>query len=309
MRILITGVHGFVGSNLVRSLKSDHVIYGLDIIAPEKDGVIKTYNWDDLEKGNIPLIDAVIHLAGKADDSKDESLRDIYFKINYGLTKNIYDWFLTSQAKKFFFFSSIKAAADFAPNGVLTEDDPPAPVGPYGESKIAAEEYILKNLPADKQVYILRPCMIHGAGNAGNMELLYKLVNAGIPWPLGAFENKRSFTSFVNLAFVIAQMLIQNVPSGVYQMADDEALSTNELIKIIGQACGKKVRIWRINKGLMKFFSKIGGMLHLPLNPDNLNKLTENYVASNAKVKQAIGIREMPLRAKDGIISSIKSLM
>ena len=83
-------------------------------------------------------------------------------------------------------------------------------IGPYGESKIAAENYILGRLKAEdgrlkanlydgKDVYILRPCMIHGPGNKGNLNLLYNVVRKGIPWPLGAFENRRSFTSIDNL--------------------------------------------------------------------------------------------------------------
>lgn len=82
----------------------------------------------------------------------------------------------------FIFFSTAKAAADRV-EGVLTEDVVPSPVGPYGESKIKAEEYILGNFPAgnDNRVYILRPCMIHGPGNKGNLNLLYSVVSKGIP--------------------------------------------------------------------------------------------------------------------------------
>lgn len=79
---------------------------------------------------------------------------------------------MKSKAKKFIFFSTAKAAADKV-DGVLTEDVVPTPVGPYGESKIAAEKYIQEHLVVDKQVYILRPCMIHGPGNKGNLNLLY----------------------------------------------------------------------------------------------------------------------------------------
>lgn len=68
MNILITGIHGFVGSNLVLSLKERYVLYGLDIVAPEKEGVMRTYSWEELE--GIEEIDAIVHLAGKAHDTK-----------------------------------------------------------------------------------------------------------------------------------------------------------------------------------------------------------------------------------------------
>lgn len=308
MNILITGVHGFVGSNLVKALSQNHTIYGLDIVAPEKEGVVKTFSWDDLDAGLVPDVDAIVHLAGKAHDTRNKSAADVYFMINTGLTQKIFDYFLGSSARKFVFFSTAKAAADRV-DGVLTEDVIPSPVGPYGESKIKAEEYILGHdiEKIEKQVYILRPCMIHGPGNKGNLNLLYGVVSKGIPWPLGAFDNRRTFTSVGNICFAVEGLLTKDVASGIYNMGDDEALSTNELISIICEALGKKAHIWRIPRGLMNGLAKVGGWLHLPLNPLRMQKLTENYVSSNAKIKSALGISRFPVAACDGLMLTIKS--
>ncbi len=307
MKILITGIHGFVGSNIVKAMGRNHEIYGLDIVAPAKEGVVKTFSWKDLDENKIPQVDAVIHLAGKAHDLKKTSGPEIYFKINTGLTQKIYDWFLQSSAGKFIFFSSVKAAADFVPGDILTEDIVPNPVGPYGESKIKAEEYILSHPATDKQVYILRPCMIHGPGNKGNLNLLYGVVKKGIPWPLGAFENRRCFTSVGNLCFAIEGLLTKDVASGIYNMGDDESLSTNELIAVICSALGKRAHIWHLPKGLMNGMAKVGDILHLPLNSERLTKLTENYVVSNAKIKRALGVDKMPIRAEEGLTKTVKS--
>lgn len=308
MKILITGVHGFVGTNLVKALSKEHLIYGVDIISPIKDGVRFTFSWDYLDKpGEIPEVDAIIHLAGKAHDTKNEAAADVYFKVNTDLTKKIYDYFLKSdRAKKFIFFSTAKAAADKV-DGILTEDVVPSPVGPYGESKIAAEKYIQEHLVADKQVYILRPCMIHGPGNKGNLNLLYGVVKKGIPWPLGAFDNRRTFTSIDNLCFVINGLLTKDVPTGIYNMGDDEALSTNELIEEICKSLGKKAHIWKLPKGLMIGIAKIGGALHLPLDSERLRKLTENYISSNSKIKKALGVEKMPVDAREGLKVTLKS--
>ena len=307
-KILITGVHGFVGTNLVKALSKEYLIYGVDIISPTIDGVRFTFSWDYLEKSNeIPEVDAIIHLAGKAHDTKNEAAADVYFKVNTDLTKKIYDYFLKSnRAKKFIFFSTAKAAADKV-DDVLTEDVVPTPVGPYGESKIAAEKYIQEHLSDDKQVYILRPCMIHGPGNKGNLNLLYGVVKKGIPWPLGAFENRRTFTSIENLNFVIEGLLTKNVPTGIYNMGDDEALSTNELIEEICKSLGKKAHIWKLPKGLMTGIAKIGGALHLPLDSERLRKLTEDYVSSNAKIKKALGVERMPVDAREGLKTTLES--
>ena len=297
MRLLITGIHGFVGANLVKALSKDHEIYGLDIVSPEKEGVMKTYSWDDLDQNQVPEVDAIIHLAGKAHDTKNQTDAEVYFKVNTGLTQKIYDYFLKSSAKKFIFFSTAKAAADKV-DGVLTEEVVPTPVGPYGESKIAAERYIQEHLATDKQIYILRPCMIHGPGNKGNLNLLYNVVKKGIPWPLGVFDNRRTFTSIDNLCFVIDGLLTKDVPTGIYNMGDDEALSTNELIETICQSLGKKAHIWKLSKGFMTKTAKICGKLHLPLDEERLRKLTENYISSNAKIKSALGVETLPVAAR-----------
>ena len=323
MNILITGVHGFVGSNLVIALKGHHSLYGLDIVAPEKEVVVKTFAWKDLETTSFPMqqlpkFDAIIHLAGKAHDTKNQSASQVYFDINTGLTQKIFDFFLESSAKKFIFFSSVKAAADSVVGDMLTEDVIPTPVGPYGESKIAAEKYILSKLRSedgelkvamqrDKRVYILRPCMIHGPGNKGNLNLLYNVVKKGIPWPLGDFENKRSFTSIDNLCYVVEGLLTKDVASGIYHMGDDEALSTNELIALMCEAMGKEPHIWKMNRKMMEGCAGLGTLLHLPLNTERLRKLTENYVVSNEKIKSALGIDRMPVRAADGIMKTIRS--
>ena len=312
MKILITGVHGFVGSNLVKALSEENLIYGLDIISPIKEGVCFTFGWDFLDKENeIPEVDAIIHLAGKAHDTKNEAAADVYFNVNTGLTQKIFDWFLKQpKCKKFVFFSTAKAAADRV-DGILTEDVVPAPVGPYGESKIKAEEYILSKMEdvrsKSKDVYIFRPCMIHGPGNKGNLNLLYNVVRKGIPWPLGAFENKRTFTSVENICFAVNGVLTKDVPSGIYNMGDDEALSTNELIEEICKSLGKKAHIWKLPKGLMTGLAKLGGRLHLPLNPDRLQKLTENYISSNDKIKKALGVEKMPVDAREGLKVTLES--
>ena len=339
MKILITGVHGFVGTNLVKALADNNTIYGLDIISPMKDGVKFTFSWDYLDKPNeIPEVDAIIHLAGKAHDTKNQSAADVYFKVNTGLTQKIFDWYLAHPtAKKFIQFSTVKSAADRVEGEFLTEECIPTPVGPYGESKIAAENYIIEKfapealkrpfhnftdedavafaevqgsrfkVQGEKRMYIMRPCMIHGPGNKGNLNLLYGVVSKGIPWPLGAFENRRSFTSIGNLQEVIKGLLTKDAPSGIYHMGDDEALSTNELIEVRCSALGKKAHIWNIPRSLMNGVAKVGDVLHLPLNTQRMQKLTENYVVSNAKIKAALGMKKLPVRAKDGLYKTIKS--
>jgi nucleoside-diphosphate-sugar epimerase len=310
MNILITGAFGFVGTNLSTAIKTNfnpHLI-AVDIIEPGKHIYNDFVDWKSLEKLDWDNIDVIIHLAGKAHDTNNTGEEKAYFDINVGLTQQIFDYFLRSNAKKFIFFSSVKAAADHVNGEQLTEDEMPNPKTAYGKSKLAAEKYILnQSLPNDKKVYILRPCMIHGPGNKGNLNLLYKLVQKGIPWPLGNFDNKRSFVSIDNLAFVINRILEQDIEQGIYQIADDEAISTNRLIQLIAESSANKPRIWHLSKKLIYSLARIGDIIHFPLNSERLKKLTESYVVSNKKMKIALDIKNFPITTEEGMKKTLHS--
>ena len=159
----------------------------------------------------------------------------------------------------------------------------------------------------EKKVYILRPCMIHGPGNKGNLNLLYNLSQKGLPWPLGAFKNKRSFCSIDNILFVVQQLIEKDIEPGIYQVADDEALSTNGVISLMASSQNKKAKIWNIPIKLIKAIAKTGDFLHLPLDSERLKKLTESYVVSNQKIKKALGIKKMPVTAEDGFKKTFES--
>ncbi len=375
MNILITGANGFIGTNVSRYLTAQGLVcLALDIAgAPEQGAYAARYTWDKLEAIPWREVGAVIHLAGKAHDTKNASDPQSYFDINVGLTKKILEEFAnagetprqgeadprqtprqgeadpksagqvssfqfpvsglsTKGQKKFIFFSSVKACAD-AVDGVLTEEQAPMPQTPYGKSKLEAEKEVLKfesakvlkcNSPdmqrseageglsnfrtlelQNFRTYILRPAMIHGPGNKGNLNLLYKVIQKGIPWPLGAFENQRSFTSIENVSRVLEALINKDVEPGTYQVADDEPLSTNQVIGLIAESLGRAPRTWKIAPGLMRRIARVGDVLHLPLNSERLKKLTESYVVSNRKLLRALGWQKMPVSAQEGMRATL----
>lgn len=277
----MTGSHGFVGTNLMDALSGEHEII----------------RWDAKSDGPLPDVDIVIHLAGKAHDTKNITHMEEYFKVNTELTKKIYDAFLKSSAKKFIFFSSIKAK----------DDDTP-----YAQSKKAAEDYIMNTdiiHLANKWVYILRPCMIHGKGVKGNFPLLFNWVKKGWPWPLAAFENQRSYASMGNVSFVVDGLIKKAVPSGIYNICDDEMVSTNELIALMGECMGQKPKMLRVPKSIVRLGAKIGDGLHLPLNTERLLKLTGDYVVDNSDIKHALSIHQMPVKAIEGLKTTVCSMI
>jgi nucleoside-diphosphate-sugar epimerase len=290
MSIFITGSSGFVGSSFLNHFKNEVTLISSRGKESKIDGA-----------------EVVIHLAGKAHDLKNTSASQEYYEVNTGLTKIVYDAFLASEAKVFFTLSSVKAVADEV-DGFLTEDHIPNPVTHYGNSKLLAENYIFsKEIPVGKRVYILRPCMIHGPGNKGNLNLLYKLVSKNIPWPLGAFENKRSFCSIENLMFIFKELIErEDIPSGIYNVSDDEPLSTYDLIGLIAQSQNRSPKVWNISKKFVEGVASIGDKFHLPLNTERLQKLTSSYVVSNAKIKAAVG-RPLPVSSREGLLKTFKS--
>lgn len=297
MNITITGASGFVGKNLSTFLESkDHHVTSLSL---------RNENW----RNGFPMDgDAIIHLAGKAHDTSNTSDDQEYYKINRDLTIELFNKFLNSEVKEFFYFSSVKAVADRVDH-VLTEEAEANPYTPYGKSKKEAEEYIFNQaLPEGKKVYIIRPCMIHGPGNKGNLNLLYKVVKKGLPWPLAAFGNKRSFLSIDNLNFLVNEILMnKNVSTGIYNFADDDAISTNDLIRTINSAVNKKAKLWSISKTMIERMAKLGDKLHLPLNSERLKKLTESYVVSNQKIKTELKIKSLPVTVQEGLTKTIQS--
>lgn len=287
--IFLVGSSGFVGKSIARYF-GNH-----DLFLYAKGSEIKINE------------SVVINCAGKAHDLQKVSSPDDYYKANTKLLKVLYDAFLVSKANVFITFSSVKAVADEI-DGELLEDVTPNPLTHYGKSKLLAEEYILsRSIPDGKRVYILRSCMIHGPGNKGNLNLLYNFISRGFPWPLGSFTNYRSYLSIENLFFIINELIErQDIASGVYNVADDIPLSTNEVIQLISESRGTKSKILNVNKFIITSLFGIGNFLKLPLNYERLHKLTNSYVVSNAKIKSALG-KQLPISSKEGLLRTFKS--
>ena len=313
-KVLITGSNGFVGTNLRRHLAGKVEILTLDVSNAD-------YGWNDLKKIPWSDVDAVVHLAGKAHDLKKVTDEKSYFEINVGLTERLWEAMGEGEGV-FIYFSSIKAAEvddrGLLPNGSVAT--------PYARSKWAAEQYLLSHPPpslpsrsSPRSLFILRPAMIHGPGNKGNLNLLWGIARRGFPWPLAAFENRRSFTSIGNICAVVEAIIhspslnvvpqisnIQHQAVNLFPIADDEAISTNRIIELIAEVCGKRAKLWRLPKGLMKFAAMVGDALHLPLNTERLGKLTEDNIVDNTAIKTALGWAKMPIRAEEGLRTTLR---
>lgn len=262
MDIAITGAIGFVGVNLCPYLEFKHSIHPLS--ARFLKGQKFNFNQE-----------VIIHLSGKAHDVKKVADSKIYNEANFELTKQLFEGFLISKkANTFIFMSSVKAVADSV-IGVLKEDTEALPKTDFDISKRQAEIYILsKELPKNKRVFILRPCMIHGPQNKRNLNLIFNLITKKIPWPLGNYKNERSFLFIGNFNFVLDELISnKSLKSNIFNLADDEPLSTNDLVNIISKTTNSNVKILKFPKIFIKAKAVIGDFVKLPINSKRLQKV------------------------------------
>ncbi|WET70843.1 NAD-dependent epimerase/dehydratase family protein [Sphingobacterium sp.] len=300
MKVLILGgSNGFIGSHLSKNLK---VPFQCEFVS------MRNLSW---MKNNISA-DCMINLVGKAHDFTGKATKNDFFYANFELAKKAFDLFIASPAKLFIHISSLAAIEEVESAKSLSENASYNSVSPYGRSKQAAEEWLLsQELPPDKKLIILRPPMVHGPGDKGNLKQLFSIVSKGIPYPLVRFKNKRSFLSIDNFCFYIEQILLQNkkLSSGIYHLSDDETLSSNEIVKIMKQETGLKVPCFPLPKRIISFLSKLGDHTRaFPLNTWRLKKLTSNLVVSNKKIKVALAIERLPKTAKEGLRDTIRAL-
>lgn len=297
MKIIIFGGSGFIGKNLIKNLVYSYPILQLSL---------RKETWiDDLEGADVFL-----NFIGKAHDHEKIASEQDYYYANVELTKQIFDAFISNNAKLLIHISSLAAIEEFESELPLTEENSCHPISWYGKSKRVAEEWLLnQNIPEGKKLIIIRPPMVHGPGDKGNLGLLYKLISKGIPYPLASFNNKRSFISIDNFVYFMDQIIRnQNkLNSGIYNIADDESISTTAIINIIKEVTGKKVPNLSLPRFFVKSIAKIGDFLPIPLDTKRLKKMTSNLLVSNKKIKTALGIEKLPLTAIEGLQKTILS--
>ena len=294
--IAICGASGFVGQNLMEYLSNVEEIS------------LRSENWESLlfEK------DIIINLVGKAHDHNGVATKQDYYYANIELTKNIFYAFLRSDAKLLIQISSIAAVEEFESNDPLLEESNCNPSSWYGKSKREAEVWLLSQLlPENKKLIILRPPMIHGPGDKGNLGLLYKFISKGLPYPLAGFNNTRSFISISNFNFYIGEIVkkYKNLENGIYHLSDNEAISTNEIINLIKKVSERKGISITLPKFIVNIIAGIGEIFPFPINKKKLKKLTSNLLVSNNKINTKLEIHELPETAKEGIIKTINWFM
>lgn len=297
MKIILFGGSGFIGKNVMKKFPKNSIV-------PIS---LRTDEW----KNNLPSeAEVFINLIGKAHDHEGRASYADYYEANVELTKQIFSEFFKSKAQLLIHISSIAALEELESPYPLKEEDFNNPLSHYGKTKREAEVWLLnQHLPKEKKIIILRPPLVHGEGDKGNLGLLYKFISKGIPYPLSAFENSRSFLSMDNFIFFLKEIINNQdkLDSGIYHIADDEVLSTKKILDIIKRVENKKIIDLYIPPIVIKVLARIGDFSPFPLNTKRLKKMTSNLEVSNQKIKSVLDIKKLPISAEKGIEITIKS--
>lgn len=267
MKILLTGITGFVGAALAQHLKAfpqfalyptfrcSHPDYPQATVVGSID---RHTDWTTALQG----IDTVIHLAARAHQIKDTAPNpeQAFYEVNTAGTANLVQQSIEAGVKHFIFISSIGAMATLS-DDVLTADSPCRPDTPYGLSKLAAEQALIQQTQGTGMTYtIIRPPLVYGPGNPGNMARLIKLVNTGLPLPLGAIHNRRSLVALPNLVDLITTCLTHPAAANqTFLVSDNEDLSTTDLLKRLAKALNKPARLIPVPMPLLQATAQILG--------------------------------------------------
>ena len=291
--ILVTGGTGFIGGHLLPVLNKQNLHFTLaarhrisyalnpDLKVVKIGEINEITDWTEALKE----IDIVIHLAARAHQLNDQAINPEaeFLRINCEGTKTLVKQAIASGVKHFIFISSIGAMATLSEQ-ILTEESPCHPDTPYGRSKLQAEK-ALTELCHDSQMTwtIIRPTLVYGSGNPGNMERLIKLVKRGLLLPLGSIHNQKSFLYVGNLVDAIITCLDHpNAKNQTFIISDGEDLSTSDLIRRLGKALDKSPILLPFPPDLLRLATKLLGKA------DVGDRLLGSLQVDSSKIRQTL---------------------
>lgn len=270
--VLVTGANGFIGKAVcaelpVRGYRVRGVVRNRLNVAfqsgfecLEMDEVNALTDWSDALKG----VDSVVHLAARVHLMRDTAAEPLaeFRRTNVALTMNLARQAAAQGVQRFVFISSIKVNGEVTPVGQpFTAEDVPRPVDPYGISKYEAEQGLLC-LAADTgmEVVIIRPVLVYGRGVKANFYSMMKWLQKGIPLPLGALPNRRSFLALGNLVDLIRTCVEHPAAANqIFLATDGEDLSISDLLRRTGAAMGKSARLIPVPVVILRAAARLAG--------------------------------------------------
>ena len=312
-KCLVTGASGFIGRRICEALAS-RGLYVRGLMRHPASG-----SWDerfifDLSAEPFPDdilqgVDTVFHLAGKAHAlSETQQEETEYFRINTYATQRMLEACRKAGVKTFVYFSSAKAVGDI--NGLMDESVSAEATTPYGRSKQASEKLVLEGDYVPHPV-VIRPTMVYGNTEKGNMPKMIRAIESGRFPPLPEFNNRRSMVHVDDVVQVAMMAAERQVAAGqVYIVTDGEAYSTRQIYGWICDALHKPVPAWHIPSLVLRLMAKTGDVVgrlrgrRFLFDSDALEKLAGSACYSSAKIE-----RDMEFRVRRNLCEALPEII
>jgi UDP-glucose 4-epimerase len=270
-KILITGKNSYIGTSLEKWLGKYPDKYKVDTVDMREE------SW---KKKDFSIYDVVFHVAGIAHVSSDPKMEGLYYKVNRDLTIETAKKAKAEGVEQFIFMSSIIVYGN--ENGIINRNTIPKPSNFYGNSKLLAEEGI-KNLEDDKfKIVVLRPPMIYGKGSKGNYPRLAKMAQKIPVFP--DIDNERSMLHIDNLCEFI-RLMIENEESGLFFPQNSEYVKTSEMVRLIAEVHGKKIRLTKVFNGSLRFMGRFVGLINKVFGNLVYEKSMSDYGKANYRIR------------------------
>lgn len=319
--VLITGATGFIARHLIPLLieqrwkikgvsrgSYNQFVANIDWVGV--GNIDERTDWHHVLEG----IEVVIHLAARAHILQDKSIdpETEFFKVNTEGTANLVKQSIAAGVKHFVFISSIGAIASES-NHPLTENTPAQPDTPYRRSKRQAEIALIDLASHSNMTWtILRPPLVYGAGNPGNMERLVKLIDRGLPLPFGLVKNRRSLIYVGNLVDAIATTLTHpKATNQIFLVSDGQDLSTPQLIRKIADNMGQPCKLLPVPPSLLKIAGYLGDTVEhlskkpLPLNTPTINRLLGSLFIDSSHIQTTLSWQP-PYTIDEGLVQTLR---
>lgn len=252
-RILITGSHSYIGTNVEKWLNRFESNYQVDTVD------MKAASW---KEKSFAGYDVVFHVAGIAHVSADPKLKELYFAVNRDLVIETAQKAKQDGVRQFIFMSSLIVYGNSGRIGtkkMISAQTKEAPADFYGESKLQAEKGILPLADSNFKVAVIRPPMIYGKDSKGNYRRLSRLAQKLPVFP--DIENCRSMLYIDNLCEFI-RLLIEEEQGGIFFPQNKEYVSTSEMVKVIAACHGRKMHLVKLFNPAVYVCARAVGMIN-----------------------------------------------
>lgn len=301
--VLVTGAGGFVGGVVVESfVNAGWTVLGA-YRSEKNTGVpgVKSLILGDLQTvmwaTTLRNVDVVVHLAARAHRMNDED-RAGYWSDNVDVTTRLAEACVQEGISRLVFLSSVKAMGEWTPpERPWNEDSQCMPLDAYGKSKLAAEGELRRLSARSTRMTVIRAPLVYGPGVKANFGRLVRLVDSGLPLPLGSIRNLRSFLFVKNLADAILAASRESAASGTFLLSDGEDLSTPDLVRRIARARGRRARLLSVPPRCLGLAGRVLGR------EDDVRRLTASLRVESAKIRRELSWKP-PYSVDQGLVET-----